>query len=125
MNNYQSGTSKHIHELAAGNCAIVAALVIALHENGILPQEKYRNVLQRLWVMMPEQEAVGEAGVVIEQLFDLLDTGTCTTPTSDKAGQNQETASAAGRSIMDDVIARRHEGFAAAAQIIAGVRTTG
>lgn len=125
MNNYPSGTNKHIHELAAGNCAIVAALVIALHENGTLPQEKYRDVLQRLWVMMPEQEAVGEAGAVIEQLFDLLDTGTCTTPPSEKAGQKQETASAAERSIMDDVIARHHEGLAPAAQIMAGVRNAG
>ena len=59
-------------EILTGQCTVMAALVIALHENGVLPKDSYSDVLQRLWSRMPEDEAIGEAGAVIERMIDFL-----------------------------------------------------
>lgn len=59
-------------QFLTGQCTVVAALVIALHENGVLPQGNYSAILQRLWSRMPEEQAVGKAGAIIEQMLDLL-----------------------------------------------------
>lgn len=60
-------------ERLAGYCATVAALVIALDESGVLEKNSYRDALDRLWLGMAEEEAVGEAGAVIERMLELLD----------------------------------------------------
>jgi len=61
-------------ERLAGYCATVAALVIALDESGVLAKNSYRDALDRLWFAMEDEEAVGEAGAVIERMLDSLDT---------------------------------------------------
>ena len=58
------------YEMMQGHCATVAALVIALDECGVVPKNRYTDVLHRLWQEMPEEEAVGEAGTVIERVLD-------------------------------------------------------
>ena len=72
MNGAITGNGEFAYEMKAGQCAVVAALVIALHEVGVLPRTTYCDVLQRLWADMPEDEAVGEAGAVIERVLDLF-----------------------------------------------------
>ena len=72
-------------ECLTGQCTVVAALVIALHENGVLPQNSYSDALQRLWSRMPEEEAIGEAGAVIEQMLDLLAAREATPFSSDRS----------------------------------------
>lgn len=62
----------YAYQSAAGQCATVAALVIALQENGVLPLGRYSDALHRLWLEMPEDEAVGESGAVVERVLDLL-----------------------------------------------------
>lgn len=72
MSDHEIDVENVAGECLTGQCTVVAALVIALHENGVLPQDSYSDVLQRLWSRMPEDEATGEAGAVIEQMLDLL-----------------------------------------------------
>ncbi len=72
MNYDLSDIDKHGDEAVAGQCAIVAALIMELDESGVLPKDKYNDALRRLWIQMPEEEAVGEAGAVIDRLLDLL-----------------------------------------------------
>lgn len=68
-----TGLGEYLHEVTQGQCAVVAALVMALHESGVLPKDRYRDALHRLWRGMPEEEAAGEAGAVIERVLDILD----------------------------------------------------
>lgn len=77
MSNDTPGIDDCAGEMAAGQCEIVAALVLALHESGVLPQNSYSDTLHRLWTRMPEEEAVGEAGAVIERMLDLLSARAC------------------------------------------------
>ena len=72
MNCDLSDIDKPGDEAVAGHCAIVAALIVALHESGVLPKDNYHDALRRLWIQMPEEEAVGEAGAVIDRLLYLL-----------------------------------------------------
>ncbi len=101
-----SGIDEYVCEVAAGQCAIVAALVIALHENGILPQDRYGDVLRRLWSGMPEEEAVGEAGAVIERVLDLLSARAGVAYQVEDAEQKQKISTFARRAVNDDAIAR-------------------
>lgn len=68
-----SGIDGNTHETLAGHCVAMAALIIALDENGVLPKHDYCDTLRRLWLQMPEEEAVGDAGTVIERMLDFLD----------------------------------------------------
>lgn len=52
--------------------AVVTALVRALDDSGVLPVEAYRDTLERIWIDMPEEQALGEAGAMIEQMLDQL-----------------------------------------------------
>ncbi len=72
MSSELSGIDQYVSEVAVGQSAIVAALVIALQESGALPRDKYGEVLNRLWREMPDEEAMGEAGAVIERVLDLV-----------------------------------------------------
>jgi hypothetical protein len=56
-----------------GMVAAVAALALALEQNGVLARDAYCDALRRLWDAMPEGEAVGESGAVIEKMLGLLD----------------------------------------------------
>ena len=62
---------EHAEEIA-GLCAAVAALAIALDRAGSLPTARYRETLERLWLAMPEIDAVGDAGAVIERILNHL-----------------------------------------------------
>lgn len=68
-----SASENECHEMATGHCAVLAALVIALDESGVMPKEVYSDALHRLWQDMPEDEAIGEAGAVIERVLDMLE----------------------------------------------------
>lgn len=72
MSSDMSGFDDYAYETVAGQCAVVAALVIALHDSGVMPLQRYNDALHQLWLEMPEQEAVGESGAVIERMLDLL-----------------------------------------------------
>ena len=72
MNNDEFGAREHVDELAAGQCAIVSALVITLDESGALPRQRFCDVLQRLWVEMPEEPALGAGGEIIERVLELV-----------------------------------------------------
>ena len=83
---------KPVDEAVAGQCAIVAALVVALDESGVLPKDKYHDALRRLWIQMPEEEAVGEAGAVIDRLLDLLRPHADVVHLSDETAKDREVA---------------------------------
>lgn len=104
MSSDVSGIDDYAYETAAGQCAIVAALVIALHENGVLPLGRYSDTLHRLWMEMPEDEAVGEAGAVVERVLDLLAARACTAYPSN--GGEQDIPAFARRPVNDDAIGR-------------------
>ena len=82
--------SSYVQETVEGQCTIVAALVIAPEESGALPPDGYRKNLLRLWRAMPEQEAVGEAGAVIERVLDLLAAQGSAGPSPDAAAPAPE-----------------------------------
>lgn len=56
-----------------GNSAVVAALVMAMDEAGVLSSSRYRDLLNSLWVGMPREVALGDAGAVIEQMLDRIE----------------------------------------------------
>ena len=92
MNHDLSNIDKLHNEAVAGQCAIVAALVVALDESGVLPKDKYYDALRRIWIQMPEEEAVGEAGAVIDRLLDLLRPRTDVVRLPDETAEDQEVA---------------------------------
>ena len=64
-------------DMQTAHCAVVAAVVIALHENGVLSRASYCDVLQPLWTEIPDDEALGEAGAMVERALDLSAARTC------------------------------------------------
>jgi hypothetical protein len=56
-----------------GIATAVAALALALEENGVLHKDAYCGALRRLWDAMPDGEAIGESGAVIEKVLGILD----------------------------------------------------
>ena len=84
MTTETAGIDPCAQDTKTGDCAIVAALVIALHDNGILSTHQYSSALERLWLAMPEEEAVGETGEVIEHMLEMVaaraDTGSSFEP---------------------------------------------
>lgn len=72
MNEDRSGMSEHVREIADGQNAIVLALVVALHDSGVLRRDSYCDALQRLWAEMPDEAAIGEAGAVIDRMLEAL-----------------------------------------------------
>jgi len=89
------------NDVKAGHCAAMAALVIALNEAGVLPNHGYRDVLHSLWLEMPEQQAVGEAGAVVERVLELVDTGVGAPYPSDDADRKREIATTTARPSPD------------------------
>lgn len=90
MTGDESGFGEFLHGTAAGQCAVVGALVIALHRNGVMPLKSYTDVLHQLWRDMPEDVAVGEAGAVIERMLVFLEAESATDQPSDKSDKKQE-----------------------------------
>ena len=72
MSRDELGIRAHADETAAGLCAILAALVVALDENGVLPRRLYCEALRALWIEMPAAHALGAGGEMIEQVLDLV-----------------------------------------------------
>lgn len=56
----------------SGICASIAALVVALEKAGALQRRQYEDILKHLWTILPDDEAEGDAGAVIEQVLDLI-----------------------------------------------------
>lgn len=70
------GIDERLAETMMGHCTTVVALVIALEKYGVIAREKYIDALHSLWQEMTEDDAVGEAGAVVERVLDLLDADT-------------------------------------------------
>ncbi len=95
----------HAQQISEGHCAAVFALVLALHESGVLPLSVYRETLHRVWAKMPEEVALGEAGAVIERVLDLLG---APTETGDRSTETTNTPAfpvIAARPVNDDAVA--------------------
>ena len=105
MSSDVSGINNYAYETLAGQRAVVAALVIALQESGVLAPGRYRDALHRLWTEMPDDEAEGEAGAVIEQMLDLLAAPACMPYPSNDAGRKQEFSVFDRAPVNDDAIA--------------------
>jgi hypothetical protein len=90
MSHDVSDIDKRGDEVVAGQCAIVAASIVALHDNSVLPKHRYCDALHRFCIGMPEEEAVGEAGAVIERMLDLLRTRVGVACLSYETAQDQE-----------------------------------
>jgi len=65
-------TDNYGEDNTQGMVTALAALALALEENGALKSQAYGNALQRLWTAMPEEEAIGESGALIEKLLAAL-----------------------------------------------------
>jgi hypothetical protein len=65
----------YVDEVADGQCAIVAALVLALDEACVLPRERYAHFLNAFWRAMPDEDAVGGAGTMVQRVLDLVAAG--------------------------------------------------
>lgn len=114
-----TGIREHVLEAAEGQCAVVAALVIALHEAGVLPQDQYTNTLNRLWLSMPEDEAVGEAGAAIERVLDLLNETAFSRFSCDSTVKDQPVSASDRRPVGDEAIARTsHRGASSACGVV-------
>lgn len=111
MSSDLSATNDYVSETAAGQSAIVAALVIALNETGVLPMDKYADVLNRLWIRLPDEEAEGEAGAVIARVLDLLGTLAGSALPSGEAARGQPASTAPGRPVNDDFAACPDKGL--------------
>lgn len=59
-------------ELISGLASALFVLVQTMHNEGVMPAQKYRDALLRLWDRMPEQGAQAGEGVLFERLIDLL-----------------------------------------------------
>lgn len=97
-----SGIDDRADDMLAGHCATLAALIIALDGNGVLPKNKYEDALRRLWLEMPEEAALGDAGAVIERMFELLDVPTVPTGSPDVAVRQPEPWRFAADPVNDD-----------------------
>lgn len=95
----------HAQQISEGHCAAMFALVLALHESGVLPFEKYRETLHRVWAKMPEDAALGEAGAVIERVLDLLSARAETGDRSAEVTNTPQFQVIAGRPVNDDAVA--------------------
>jgi len=71
----------------SGIAMSLAALALALEENGAIRKRDYRDALHRLWDDMPEDEAVGESGAVIRKVLDVLAGPADGAPAGDPAGE--------------------------------------
>ncbi len=58
--------------LNSGLCASIAALVVALDEGGALHRDRYEEILGHFWAKLPDDQADGDAGAVIEQVLELV-----------------------------------------------------
>ena len=59
--------------------AALAALVLALEEQGALSRDRYRDILVGLWTAMPEDEAFDREAQTCERLLEFLDVTPLTT----------------------------------------------
>ena len=57
----------------AGTPAALAALVLALEEQGALSRDRYRDILEGLWTAMPEDAAFDREAQDCERLLEFLD----------------------------------------------------
>ena len=53
--------------------AAMAALILALEEQGALARERYRDILVDLWTAMPEDAAYDREAQVCERILEFLD----------------------------------------------------
>jgi hypothetical protein len=106
MSSDVNGVDEYVDGILAGQCAVVAALVVALHETGVLPKDQYAAALNRLWIGMPDEEAAGEAGAVIERVLDLLSARAYTADPPDDAAGEQAVSARAGKPVIEEAAAR-------------------
>jgi hypothetical protein len=65
-------TDEYNENNTSGIATALAALALALEEKGAIRKSDYSEALRRLWDEMPEDEAVGESGAIIEKVLDVL-----------------------------------------------------
>jgi len=75
MTHHAPVSDPYVDEIAEGQCAVVAALVLALDEACVLPRERYSQFLHQLWLAMPDDRAAGGAGVMIERTLAMVGKG--------------------------------------------------
>ena len=71
----------------SGIATALAALALALEEKGALRKSDYSDALHRLWDDLPEDEAVGESGAVIQKVLDVLSVADSGAPARNPAGE--------------------------------------
>jgi hypothetical protein len=71
----------------SGIATALAALALAMEEKGSLRKSDYSDALRRLWDDMPEDEAVGESGAIIQKILDVLAVADSRAPAGNGAGK--------------------------------------
>jgi hypothetical protein len=74
----------------SGIATALAALALAMEEKGALRKNDYSDALRRLWDDMPEDEAVGESGAIIQKVLDVLAVADRRAPAGNGAGEATE-----------------------------------
>jgi len=75
----------------SGIATALAALALALEEKGALRKSDYSDALRRLWNDMPEDEAVGESGAIIQKVLDVLAIADSRAPAGNGTGEAKAT----------------------------------
>lgn len=83
-------TDEYNENNASGIATALAALALALEEKGAIRKSDYSEALRRLWDEMPEDEAVGESGAIIEKVLDVLAVTDTRAPTGNGVGEATE-----------------------------------
>lgn len=86
--------------VAEGQCAVVAALVLALDEACVLPRERYAHFLHDLWLAMPEERAVGVAGAMVDRVLDLVAMGSRIDDPADEHGPGEDCVAVYGERVV-------------------------
>lgn len=71
----------------SGIATALAALALAMEEKGALRKNDYSDALRRLWDDMPEDEAIGESGAIIQKVLEVLAATDSRVPAGNGAGE--------------------------------------
>lgn len=85
-------TDEYNENNTSGVATALAALALALplEEKGAIRKSDYSEALRRLWDKMPEDEAVGESGAIIEKVLDVLAVTDTRAPAGNGVGEAAE-----------------------------------
>lgn len=83
-------TEEYNENNTSGIATALAALALALEEKGAIRKSDYSEALRCLWDEMPEDEAVGESGAIIEKVLDVLAVTDTRAPAGNGVGEATE-----------------------------------